>query len=421
MKKTMLLSCLMCLMAVCSKAQLTVKSSGVIETSSTLKMLGKSSQGYSGQLMGSMHGMLINNNGKGSLMGNNERKRMGLHIINTLSNDTTNIGVFVYPDQLKYTNTNEYGIISCAGHSTHGSYGVYGGFFRPDTVVCGAGIYGSTSSMWIIPQAYRAKYAGFFYGNVRVVAGTLTATVVTPSAMLSRISSNEFNSVQALPVNDVSEKLGQVQLLQLNRTVEIENEVSDEPVMLENGETKGGLKKTALFRSSLAKTGYGLAADQLREVYPELVYEDQNGNVSINYIEMIPLLVQANNELRARVQALEQTQQKTKGSFEATEEQSPSLQGRDEEGLTLLLSLGQNDPNPFSEQTSIEVNVPESVTSAALLIFDMQGKQVRKIDIADRGTSRITVTGQGLPEGMYLYSLVADGKVVKTRKMILSK
>ena len=418
MKKSIILSCLMCMMAIGAKAQLTVKSTGVVETSSTLNIHGKPSQAYSSTLTGSMHGLLINNNGKGTLMGDNERRRIGLHVINTLSNDTTNMGIFVYPNSTGYTNTNEYGILSCAGHSSYGNYGVYGGFFRPDSVVCGAGIYGSTSTLWIIPYNYRAKYAGFFYGNVRVVEGTLAATVVTPSAMLSRSGSNEFNSVQVLPVNDVSENLGRVQLLQLKRDVEVENEVSDEPILMENGETKGDLKKTVLFRSSLAKTGYGLAADQLREVYPELVYEDQNGNVSINYIEMIPLLVQANNELRARVQALEDEK---KGAVMVKEKMTEVTYSQGAEDATLLLSLGQNDPNPFSEQTSIEVSVPESVMSAALLIFDMQGKQVKRIDISDRGTSRITVMGQGLPEGMYLYSLVADGKVVKTRKMILSK
>ncbi len=57
----------------------------------------------------------------------------------------------------------------------------------------------------------------------------------------------------------------------------------------------------------MASLGYGLAADQLRKVYPELVYEDQNGNMSINYIEMIPLLVQAINELKAEVEELKKS------------------------------------------------------------------------------------------------------------------
>ena len=86
-----------------------------------------------------------------------------------------------------------------------------------------------------------------------------------------------------------------------------------------------------------------------------------------------------------------------------------------------VLTLAQNVPNPFSEQTSIEVSIPESVRTATLFIYDMSGKQIRRIDIDGRGILRIPVTSEGLTEGMYLYSLVADGKMVGTKKMILAK
>ena len=51
----------------------------------------------------------------------------------------------------------------------------------------------------------------------------------------------------------------------------------------------------------------------------------------------------------------------------------------------------------------------------------MSGKQIDKIQVPKRGASQISVSGTGLTEGMYLYSLIADGKVVETRKMILTK
>ena len=56
----------------------------------------------------------------------------------------------------------------------------------------------------------------------------------------------------------------------------------------------------------LSPIQYGLDADQLKAVYPELVYEDDNGNVSINYVEMVPLLVQSIKELSTKVEMLEQ-------------------------------------------------------------------------------------------------------------------
>ena len=408
------------MVTIAAQAQLTVESNGNVRINSRLNLIGDTTYTYSGYATGAKHVQYIYNNGEGESSSDGNR-RFGLSIVNALKDNMMNVGVIISPSSSSTTNTNEYGIISRVGNSSHGNYGVYGGFYNTATVTNGAGVLGSSTSIWIIPYAYRGVYAGFFNGDVRVVNGTIAGSVVTPSAMLNRESSNGVLTAAALPVTDVSERLSQIQLIQFSRKDEITDKDMKECGNLDLDEY-GELTKTKIEEkmrpSTLSKVGYGLAADQLKEVYPELVYEDQNGNVSINYIEMIPLLVQANNELRARVQALENEK---KGAVMVKEKMTEAATSQNAEDVTLLLSLGQNDPNPFSEQTSIEVSVPESVTSAALLFFDMQGKQVKRIDISDRGTSRITVMGQGLPEGMYLYSLVADGKVVKTRKMILSK
>ncbi len=56
--------------------------------------------------------------------------------------------------------------------------------------------------------------------------------------------------------------------------------------------------------NQLSPIQYGLDPAQLREVYPELVYEDEEGNISINYVEMVPLLVQSINELTQRIDTL---------------------------------------------------------------------------------------------------------------------
>jgi hypothetical protein len=61
------------------------------------------------------------------------------------------------------------------------------------------------------------------------------------------------------------------------------------------------------------------------------------------------------------------------------------------------------------------------VSKASLFIYDMNGKQIDRIDIADRGTTNVSITSTGLTEGMYLYSFVADGKIVSTKRMILTK
>lgn len=70
----------------------------------------------------------------------------------------------------------------------------------------------------------------------------------------------------------ISERLQNIDLLQWERKVEDANEET-------------------------SRASYGLAADQVREVFPELVIEDEHGDPCINYVEMVPLLVQTIKEL----------------------------------------------------------------------------------------------------------------------------
>ena len=172
------------------------------------------------------------------------------------------------------------------------------------------------------------------------------------------------------------------------------------------------IQPTLMEKQTLAKQHYGLDADQLKEVFPDLVYENEDGTKSINYVEMVPILIQAIKELSAKVEALEggKTIKKTKKTTGLTDAESVQL-----------LSLGQNKPNPFSTQTEIEVSVPETVQTAFLYVYDLQGKKVQQVDITARGKQMVKVDAADLADGMYLYSLIADGKVVETRRMIVEE
>ena len=83
--------------------------------------------------------------------------------------------------------------------------------------------------------------------------------------------------------------------------------------------------------------------------------------------------------------------------------------------------MKQNNPNPFTENTVIEYSLPETVETANLYIYDMNGKQIEQIVLTERGDASVTVNGGQLAAGMYLYSLIADGKVIDTKRMILTK
>jgi hypothetical protein len=83
--------------------------------------------------------------------------------------------------------------------------------------------------------------------------------------------------------------------------------------------------------------------------------------------------------------------------------------------------LLQNNPNPFTSETEIKMTLPDHVENATIMIYTLEGKQMKNIRVYDRGDVSVKISGNELSAGMYLYALLADGKVVDTKKMILTQ
>ena len=163
---------------------------------------------------------------------------------------------------------------------------------------------------------------------------------------------------------------------------------------------------------------YGFLAQNVKEVFPELVHTDNNGYMSVDYIGLIPILVQSINELRAELAEV-------KGELkqeDSTMMQSPQQAGQNEiEASRTSAMLYQNAPNPWNSETVIRYRLPQSVSKADIYIYDLQGIQLKSIPANGRGESQVTLTASDLKAGMYQYALVADGKLIDSKKMILTK
>lgn len=83
--------------------------------------------------------------------------------------------------------------------------------------------------------------------------------------------------------------------------------------------------------------------------------------------------------------------------------------------------LFQNNPNPFTESTTINYELSSDVKSASVYIYDMQGKQIKSYNISNQGKGIVKINGGELNAGIYMYSLVADGKVIDTKRMMLTE
>lgn len=163
----------------------------------------------------------------------------------------------------------------------------------------------------------------------------------------------------------------------------------------------------------------GFIAQELEEIFPEAVYTLPDGKKAIAYSEIIPLLVEAIKEQQNEIDELKQAKGiQTRSAINDTDEQSDVNSLMDEK---LKAKLYSNIPNPFKEQTTISFFIPETSSRASIHIYNLQGKQIKQINIEERGNSSVVINGYELTPGMYMYSLIVDGKEVDTKKMILTE
>ena len=287
------------------------------------------------------------------------------HKVNSMQYPQPIIGIYGYavrnPDLSMFTA----GVAGIAHY--RGGIGVYGGINSPMNTL-----------------AVNAKYAGYFSGTTKV-SGTLLANTVVINGDTVNI-----DNIQSLS-QETTNRLAQLRPVAY----------SYKPDSMWKYDEK--------MQSEMEGTHYGFIAQDVKKVLPELVYE-REGELSINYIEMIPILLQEIKRLTIEVEELKKEKSVRSSMYKNILK----------EEITEA-ALFQNNPNPFSVETKIEYLLPINTQNAFLYIYDMNGVQIAEYPITTFGESNIIISGGVLKAGMYLYSLVADGQVVDTKRMVLTK
>ena len=351
--------------------------------------------------------------------------------VNNTTSDSTNAKVGIYIDTKNYSKTMNFGVYSYSKseHATAKGWGGLVGIGKGRTgytygiVGCknngtgfGAGVLGSTSLGY---NTYvDGNYAGYFNGDVKVT-GTINGTLVSNSD--GRLKEN----VQDLSDDGDDAVLDKLDLLTPISYNYISTEATAKNAMWKTGtedldslelmlmaeeEMNGDEKPNQV----LQKKHYGLVAQELQQVYPDLVYENDNGYLSINYTELIPIMLQSIKELKAQVDEMRNPSTR---KVQTVGERTSDI----ESTISDVAGMDQNVPNPFSGKTDIAIYLPETVRTATLYIYDLSGKQVEQHVIEGRGDTLMTIHADRMDAGMYIYSLIADNKVVATKRMIVVK
>ncbi len=158
----------------------------------------------------------------------------------------------------------------------------------------------------------------------------------------------------------------------------------------------------------------GLLAEEVEAGVPEAVVTLDDGTKGISYSDLVVTLIDAVNELNAKVAVLEE--QLAEARDAAPEARAVAGDAATAEAKTYV---EQNAPNPSGGETVIRYGLADDVSDACLCIYDLQGRQVKRIDLAGR-QGQVVVAASELSAGMYIYSLIADGQEVGSHRMILT-
>jgi len=295
--------------------------------------------------------------------------------------------------------------------------------------VVAIGVYGYANTNPI------AEYAGFFDGNVWV-NGAITATGTISS------TSDQNLKTDINPINNANGILNQLQ---------------PKTFYFDTLNPYG-------FNFSNRKQ-YGLIAQQVETILPELVTNkfkpatvDSIGTIvnpsmnykALNYDAFISILIKGYQEQSHKIDSLQNRIENrdsvinnlndrlshlesclsgilpflcqiSHNSIQTTQQE---FQQQLKKEIDVQLSnkgtiiLNQNVPNPFAEQTQISFSIPETVKKAQIHFYDANGKLINSVEIQERGLGQINVFANDLSTGTYTYTLVADGQIVATKRMI---
>jgi len=177
----------------------------------------------------------------------------------------------------------------------------------------------------------------------------------------------------------------------------------------------------------------GFVAQDVQKAAKDLNYDfsgvdaaqNEHDLYGLRYSDFVVPLVKAVQELSAKndeQQKINQDLQQEINELKAMiEMQQSSTSANSQIANTISETLEQNIPNPFNKSSIIHYYIPSTAINAMIVITDASGKTIKQFNNLTKGNGAITVEASLLASGSYLYTLVVDGKTIKTKQMILRK
>jgi len=155
-----------------------------------------------------------------------------------------------------------------------------------------------------------------------------------------------------------------------------------------------------------------LLINSVKELDSTLISTKDESNKRLTSLE------KANIELRSTNDSLQTIINTLQDRFSRLEAQS-NIPLKD----AMDVILEQNNPNPFSESTTITYYIPETVIGSPELIITHSANPevIEKFELLKGIPTQFLVSAQNFKTGVYVYSIVVQNKVLASKKFIIIK
>jgi hypothetical protein len=211
---------------------------------------------------------------------------------------------------------------------------------------------------------------------------------------------------------------------------------SDNICIAKNGKDTIIIKEPQIYPEFPEGKKFGLIAQEIEPIFPELVkFDSLDGTYAIEYDGFIPILIEALKEQQTQIGTLQtlvysqkqniielkkQIEELQNGKMNNEKLKSANVETGVNENDINPITLYQNTPNPFFASTKIEYYLPDNTRIAKIYIYDMNGTQLKSIELHQKGKSSIIIQGNELTAGIYMYTLIVDGQLIDTKRMVLT-
>lgn len=165
---------------------------------------------------------------------------------------------------------------------------------------------------------------------------------------------------------------------------------------------------------------YGVIAQEIRRVLPEIV-DTVKDLLVVDYDQLIPFLIEVVKQQQLTIEQIQNALDALLANDDEYINKSASSSNHYPDSKNSSLKVFQNAPNPFNSTTTIQCYIPQNIQKAQLCIYDVQGHQIKCINLTERGLIQVQLEAGSLSAGIYSYIVVGDGKFSVAKQMVITQ